>query len=276
MKKILFVTDLYYNAKGRNYYEEDLFLTSALREDFKLLICNPKDINDFHEDFDLILFRNTGPAVNFHEEYKIFKDKVKTHNLLTYNSFDGHGDMNGKNYLIELTNKNMPVIKTINNIKDFHKLPDVENYIIKPIDGADSIGLEFLSKKELFEKVKDDDYNTLIQPFIDFQYEVSFYFIDGKFQYALYAPNKEKRWQLEEYTPSKEDFDFCHTLLSWNNLSHGIQRVDACRDENGNLLLVEMEDFNPYLSLLDISPNLREKFILSLKESLNNTLCKIQ
>lgn len=276
MKKILFVTDLYYNAKGRNYYEEDLFLTSALREDFKLLICNPKDINDFHEDFDLILFRNTGPAINFHEEYKIFRDKVKTHNLLTYNSFDGHGDMNGKNYLIELTNKNLPVIKTINNIKDFNKLPDVENYIVKPIDGADSIGLELLSKEELFKKIKDDDYNTLIQPFVDFKYEVSFYFIDRKFQYALYAPNKEKRWQMEEYTPVKEDFDFCNTILDWNNLSHGIQRVDACRDENGNLLLVEMEDFNPYLSLLDISPNLREKFMLSLKESLNNALCKLQ
>ena len=81
---------------------------------------------------------------------------------------------------------------------------------------------------------------------------------------------------MEEYTPVKEDFDFCNTILDWNNLSHGIQRVDACRDENGNLLLVEMEDFNPYLSLLDISPNLREKFMLSLKESLNNTLYKLQ
>lgn len=272
MKKILFVTDLYYNAKGRNYYEEDLFLTCALRDDFKLLICNPKDINDFNEDFDLILFRNTGPVANFEKEYKIFRDKINTHNLLTYNSFDGHGDMNGKNYLIELTNKNLPVIKTINNIEEFHKLPDVENYIIKPIDGADSIGLEFLNKKDVFEKIKPNDYSTLIQPFVDFEYEVSFYYIDRKFQYSLYAPNKEKRWQMEEYPPTKKDFEFCNTLLDWNNLSHGIQRIDACRDKNGNLLLVEMEDLNPYLSLLDISPNLRNKFISSLKESLNKLL----
>lgn len=272
MKKILFVTDLYYNAKGRNYYEEDLFLTSALREDFKLVICNPKDMNDFSEDFDLILFRNTGPAANFEEEYKIFRNKVKTNNLLTYNSFDGHGDMNGKNYLIDLTNKNMPVIKTVNNINDFHKLPHVDNYIIKPIDGADSIGLEFLSKKEICKKINSNNYDFLIQPFIDFQYEVSFYYIDRKFQYALYAPNKEKRWQMEEYTPTNEDFDFCNILLNWNNLSHGIQRIDACRDEHGNLLLVEMEDLNPYLSLLDISSTLRDKFVSSLKESLNNIL----
>ena len=218
------------------------------------------------------MLRNTGPAANFEEEYKLFRNKIKTHNLLTYNSFDGHGDMNGKNYLMELTNKNMPVIKTINNINDFHKLPYVENYIIKPIDGADSIGLEFLSKKEIYKKTNPNNYNILIQPFIDFQYEVSFYYIDRKFQYALYAPNKEKRWQMEEYTPTNEDFDFCNILLNWNSLSHGIQRIDACRDENGNLLLVEMEDLNPYLSLLDISPILRDKFISSLKESLNNLL----
>ena len=77
---------------------------------------------------------------------------------------------------------------------------------------------------------------------------------------------------MEEYTPTNEDFDFCNILLNWNNLSHGIQRIDACRDEHGNLLLVEMEDLNPYLSLLDISSTLRDKFVSSLKESLNNIL----
>ena len=45
MKKILFVTDFYYEAKGRLYYEEDLFLTCQLRIDFDLVICNPKDMN---------------------------------------------------------------------------------------------------------------------------------------------------------------------------------------------------------------------------------------
>lgn len=27
MKKILYLTDLYYQAKGRNYYEEDIYIT---------------------------------------------------------------------------------------------------------------------------------------------------------------------------------------------------------------------------------------------------------
>ena len=275
MKKILFVTDLYYKAKGRLYYEEDLFLTSELRKDFNLVICNPKDVNSFTDDFDLTIFRNAGPVANFKDEYELFRNNVKLKNLKTYNSFNGKGDMNGKDYLIELTKKNFDVIKTIDNINDFSKLPEVETYVTKPKDGADSIGMEFLSKEDVLKKVDKDDRNTLIQPLINFEYEVSFYFIDKKFQYALYAPDKNRRWELKEYKATKEDLDFANSFIEWNNIAHGIQRVDACRDENGQLLLVELEDLNPYLSLLDISPNLRDKFIKTLKLSLQKVLNKI-
>ena len=259
MKKILFVTDLYYKAKGRLYYEEDLFLTSELRKDFNLVICNPKDMNSFTDDFDLTIFRNN----------------VKLKNLKTYNSFNGKGDMNGKDYLIELTKKNFDVIKTIDTINDFSKLPEVETYVIKPKDGADSIGMEFLSKEVLLRRVDKNDKNTLIQPLINFEYEVSFYFIDKEFQYALYAPDKNRRWELKEYKATKEDLDFANSFIEWNNINHGIQRVDACRDNNGKLLLVELEDLNPYLSLLDISPKLRDKFVKNLKLSLQKLLDKI-
>ena len=275
MKKILFVTDLYYEAKGRLYYEEDLFLTSELRKDFNLVICNPKDMNSFTDDFDLTIFRNAGPVANFKDEYELFRNHVKLKNLKTYNSFNGKGDMNGKDYLIELTKKNFDVIKTIDTINDFSKLPEVETYVIKPKDGADSIGMEFLSKEVLLRRVDKNDKNTLIQPLINFEYEVSFYFIDKEFQYALYAPDKNRRWELKEYKATKEDLDFANSFIEWNNINHGIQRVDACRDNNGKLLLVELEDLNPYLSLLDISPKLRDKFVKKLKLSLQKLLDKI-
>ena len=80
MKKILFVTDFYYEAKGRLYYEEDLFLTGQLRKDFDLVICNPKDMNKFTEDFDLTIFRNAGPVANFKDEYELFRNNVKLKN----------------------------------------------------------------------------------------------------------------------------------------------------------------------------------------------------
>ena len=60
--------------------------------------------------------------------------------------------MNGKQYLIELTENNYPVILTIDDINNFEKLPKSDFYIIKPKDGADSIGLEKLSDEELLNK----------------------------------------------------------------------------------------------------------------------------
>ena len=183
--------------------------------------------------------------------------------------------MNGKYYLIELTNKGFDVIKTIDTLQNFDKLPESKTYVVKPKDGADSIGMEFLSKEVLLRRVDKNDKNTLIQPLINFEYEVSFYFIDKEFQYALYAPDKNRRWELKEYKATKEDLDFANSFIEWNNINHGIQRVDACRDNNGKLLLVELEDLNPYLSLLDISPKLRDKFVKKLKLSLQKLLDKI-
>ena len=41
MRKILYLTDLYYEAKGRQYHKEDLYITSKLKEHFDLVLCNP-------------------------------------------------------------------------------------------------------------------------------------------------------------------------------------------------------------------------------------------
>ena len=58
---------------------------------------------------------------------------------------------------------------------------------------------------------------------------------------------------MKEYVPTEEDLAFAERFIEWNNLDWGIQRVDACRSKQGELLLVELEDLNPYLSLLELS-----------------------
>lgn len=156
--------------------------------------------------------------------------------------------MNGKQYLIELTENNYPVIPTIDDINNFEKLPKSDFYIIKPKDGADSIGLEKLSDEELLNKDLKGK-KMLIEPAIDFEYEVSFYFINEKFEYSRYTPNSKKRWELKEYAPTEDDLKFARKFIEWNDIKHGIQRVDACRTKTGKLLLVELEDLNPFLSL---------------------------
>ena len=99
-----------------------------------------------------------------------------------------------------------------------------------------------------------------------------FYFVDHEFQYALYAPDKEKRWELKEYVPTEQDLTFAKRFIEWNNLDWGIQRVDACRNEQGELLLVELEDLNPYLSLLELSAETRQNFVETMKKSLQKAL----
>ena len=101
----------------------------------------------------------------------------------------------------------------------------------------------------------------LIQPAIDFKYEV-----------ALYAPNKDKRWELVKYDYTSEDYDFAKRFIKWNNIKNGIQRVDACRTYDDQLLLVELEDLNPYLSILETDEDTRKVFIKDLINALNNMM----
>ncbi|HVK96288.1 MAG TPA: hypothetical protein VM368_00655 [Flavisolibacter sp.] len=96
--------------------------------------------------------------------------------------------MKGKNYLLQLTNQGVPVMPTTERIKDLEKLGHTAKYIIKLKECSDSIGMRMIEKEELLQI---ETSNLLIQPFIDFEYEVSFYYLNNQFQYALYAPQKK-------------------------------------------------------------------------------------
>lgn len=267
MTKILYLTDLYYEAKGRNYFEEDLYITDKLKEHFDLVLCHPKNSKSFEDDVDLIVFRNTGPVSGFEDEYESFVERVVSANKKTFNEFTGKADMKGKQYLLDLTADNYPVIPTVDRLENLDMLPDCERYVIKPKDGADSIGLEFLNKKELLDR---DVEGMLIQPAVDFEYEVSFYFINDTLKYALYAPDKSRRWELQGYEFSQKDKEFAERFIEWNDIENGIQRVDACRTKDGRLLLVELEDLNPYLSILELDEKTRGDFINHLIIALKN------
>ncbi len=262
---ILYLTDFYYPAKGRKYYEEDLYIIDQLRDTFKILICHPLHSKDFESIVDIVIFRNTGSVIYYKDYFQEFVERIDHMNILVYNAMTGKGDMKGKQHLLDLTKENYPVIPSIEDLTAMEKLPASETYILKLKNGADSIGMKQVSHQDL-PNLNLKGY--IVQPYVDFEYEVSFYFVDSDFQYALYAPDKEKRWVLEQYKPSREDLQFATKFIEWNALGHGIQRVDACRLTDGKLLLVELEDLNPYLSLDALSPEARQHFISSFKTSL--------
>ncbi len=271
MKKILYLTDMNYVAKGRTYCDEDIFITGQLRETFDVALCHPANAAAFEKDADLVVFRNTGGVSGFPDTYQAFVARAKANNLKVYNELTGKADMQGKQYLLDLTEAGYPVIPTVDRKADMHRLPETDIYVVKPKDGADSIGLEFLSRGELQERTIEDG-TMLIQPKINFLYELSFYFVDDKLEYALYAPDKSKRWELKPYNYTAEDIAFAECFIRWNGIRHGIQRVDACRTQTGELLLVELEDLNPYLSLLLLDGPTRNMFMTDFIAAINKTI----
>jgi len=267
--RILYVSDLAYPAKGRRYCDEDIFLTSRLREEFDVAVCHPLDAAALMDGFDVVVVRNSGPVLNYQAEYDAFRERAVAAGVRVYNQLSGKGDMAGKHYLLELTAAGYPVIPTVDRAQDLGLLPEADQYVVKPKLGADSIGLEFVPRARLTELAYGD---VLVQPRIDFRYEVSFYFVDHTFQYALYAPRPDERWALEPYDPTDEDLEFARRFVDWNGIAYGIQRVDACRAPGGELLLVELEDLNPYLSLDVLSPGARDAFVASVKTSLRGLI----
>ncbi|WP_314612062.1 ATP-grasp domain-containing protein [Streptomyces stackebrandtii] len=263
--RLLYVTDLTYPAKGRRYGDEDIHLTARLRADFDLALCHPLDAAALMEGFDAVVVRNSGPVLAYQKEYEAFRERALALGTRVYNPLHGRGDMAGKQYLLDLTAAGYPVIPTADRPEDLHRLPDAAEYAVKPKAGADSIGLRFVAPGDLPGLAYGE---LLVQPRIAFRYEVSFYFVDDLFQYALHAPDPERRWVLEPYEPTAEDLAFARGFIDWNTLDHGIQRVDACRTPEGGLLLVELEDLNPYLSLDLLPEPVRERFADTLVDSL--------
>jgi hypothetical protein len=268
---ILYVTDLTYPARGRRYGDEDIALTARLREEFDLALCHPRDAAALLDPFDAVVVRNSGPVLGYPAEYEEFRARVAKLRTRLYNPLTGRGDMAGKGYLVDLSRAGYPVIPTVDRAADLGRLPAAAEYIVKPKLGADSIGLTVLGLDRL---VGVEFGEVLVQPRIDFRYEVSFYFVDDDFQYALYAPRPDRRWELAPYQPGPEDLAFARRFIDWNDIRHGIQRVDACRTRDGDLLLVELEDLNPYLSLDLVDEATRERFIAAFKDSLRGLLAE--
>ncbi|MFD9704745.1 hypothetical protein [Lentzea sp. NPDC059081] len=266
--KILYVSDLSYPAKGRRYCDEDIHLTAALQQTFDLAICHPTQAADLMEAFDTVVVRNSGPVIDYPEAYTHFRTTAKATGHPVYNPLTGKADMAGKQYLLDLTEEGFPVIPTVDTPDHLDRLPPTTEYVVKPKAGADSHGLKFVKREDLGEKQED----VLIQPKIDFRYEVSFYFVDHDFQYALNAPDPAQRWELAQYTPSDDDLEFAQKFIDWNDLDHGVQRVDACRTQEGELLLVELEDLNPYLSLDRTSDETRARFVEAMTGSILRSL----
>lgn len=223
------------------------------------------------DGFDAVVVRNSGPVREYKAAYDAFRERAAERGTRVYNQLTGRADMLGKQYLLDLTAAGFPVVPTVDRAEDLHLLPVADEYVVKPRLGADSAGLRIVPAAGVPQALGDAA-DLLVQPRVDFAYEVSFYFVDHDYQYALHAPHPDRRWRLEPYDATVADLDFARRFIEWNGVDHGIQRVDACRAPGGELLLVELEDLNPYLSLDALDEPVRDAFVTALRTALRRLL----
>ena len=273
MKPTLLLLTNFTHGSLHELEEEDIFLAEYLRKHFRVMVSHPLDCEKVEDNVDCILMRNIWPVFEYQNEWENVKKRFMKKGLVVYNPLSAQGDMVGKDHVLELFNAGYPVIPTVDKVSHIETLQAAGDYFIKPKVGCDAIGAKRVSQKEL-QKLRGKLRDYVIQPYIDFVYEVSFYVLDGKIIHAFSTPKKVSPYTTQAYTPSKEDILFVKTFVQWNDLPFGLQRVDACRTKEGELLLVELEDFCPYLNLLSLDEKKRSAFLKALVLSLKKFVAR--
>lgn len=74
--RLLYVTDLAYQARGRRYCDEDIYLAARLRDHFDLALCHPLDATALMDGFDAVVVRNSGPVLGYQREYDAFRARA--------------------------------------------------------------------------------------------------------------------------------------------------------------------------------------------------------
>ena len=269
-KSILFLTDV------TNGELEDLITVDYLKKDFDITISYFNDIEKIEENFDLIVLRNTWPADEskfeiYNRLKKNFFERTKKKSLKIYNDINANCDRLGKDYLVELYKYSLPVIPSVSSLDDVDALPEVDEYLAKPKDGFSAIGIETIKKNDL-SRAKLDNY--IIQPKLNFQHEISFYFVDSQLLYCLiFEPSKVPHYPKPRYyKPTEEEIQFARQFMSWNKMRFGVCRIDALKTDDEKLLLLEIEDDSPYFSITEIDEMLKNLFLEKMKQSVEKVL----
>ncbi|PPF59859.1 hypothetical protein C5C13_05385 [Clavibacter michiganensis] len=62
--RLLYVSELGHQAKGRRCCDEDIDLSARLGADFDVAICHPSAAVALMDPFDVVVVRNSGPVIH--------------------------------------------------------------------------------------------------------------------------------------------------------------------------------------------------------------------
>lgn len=250
---------------------EDEYVANAFREDGHIVKMAWVDYDEkMDEEFDIIIRRNAWVEDEKKtEQYAIkvdlLKERLNGKKIKTVN-FDGL-DGQGKWYLCKLFEEKKRVIPTVDSLDRLNELPDAEEYVLK--DGksfGSGIGQKMVRKVDL---EREFEAGYVIQPKLKFKSEVQCYFVGQKFMYAHeYIPSKYPDYPdpiLIEL--SAKERSLAEEFAKYSCLETGFQRIDFLRLENDELILLEIEDIGPHMSLEFLKPDLRRKVLDEYKEN---------
>jgi hypothetical protein len=260
--KILIITNL-----DNECSVEDIWIAESFINDGHIVkLVNKYYDKTLEDEYDIFIKRYSWiediDDFSVGAEESDYETRILRKNLPRIN-FDGKFDNQGKHYLADLYKLGYQVVPTFNNPEEIQI--NSKSYLIKPVNGYAGFGIIEASK----DKVKDywnSDY--VIQPKIDFNSEVQFYFIGNQFQFAqVFIPKKLLSHENAEfYEPSKNEIDIATSFANLNgNDFNGVQRIDFLK-ANGQLLLSELEDDSPYMAIEALSPEARMDFINNFKK----------
>lgn len=255
---------LYLITNTENGSREDAdLLAPLLAPHFTVRIYDPAAAAGLLAEADICLLRNLWPVGKTREGLKALAAALRQAQVPAYNPLRDDDFAQDKSYLAELTQEGLPVIPTALSKADASRFGFPARYLIKPRGGCSSEGVRLFKAERLGEI---DITGHVIQPFVAFECEVSFFFIDDVFIYALRSQND--RWDLEPWKPNVKQVEWARQFVEWNELPYGLQRIDAALLPNGEMLLMEIEDLAPFLSLDRLPPLTRKEVAEKLAQSL--------
>jgi len=262
--KILIVTDI--DNPG---LKEDCFIAKSFIKDGHHVTLARQDYDEkMDEIFDIIVIRNIWhfDSINY-EKYKNnmvnLRKRLKNKNIPTINLYGIFDDF-GKLYLEKLYNDGYPVIPTATKLSQFDNYDSNDVILLKPINGYEGYGIVEKNKNEITETN-----GFIIQPKINFEKEVEFYFINKQFQFVLeFVPSKKPVYPIPKlYNYTKDELKIAQDFANLCDEKFvGVQRIDFLKTMDGKLLLLEIGDSSPYLNLNSLDEHTRNKFLENYKQ----------
>ncbi len=261
--KILIITDI--DNPG---LKEDCFIAKAFIKDGHHVTLTREDYDErLDELFDIIVIRNIWhfDSDNY-EEYKNkmlnLRKRLKQKNIPTINLY-GKFDDSGKLYLKDLYDGGYPVIPTATDLSVFKRYNENDIFLLKPINGYEGYGIFEKQKNEIVESEK-----YIIQPKVQFEKEIEFYFLNKEFQFVLeFVPSKKPVYPIPNlYNYTDEELKIAQDFANLcDDKFVGVQRIDFLKTKEGDLLLLEIGDSSPYLNLNSLDEKVRNIFLRNYK-----------